>query len=59
MTNKRESIEKQIQEIKEKLADAKARLPKHSVLPSMIIEIEDLEEELERLRKQQDEQDLP
>ncbi|MBL7063363.1 MAG: hypothetical protein ISS49_04030 [Anaerolineae bacterium] len=34
----------------EQLADLKARLPKHSVPPAMLIELEELEEELERTR---------
>ena len=39
-----------IAELEERIADLKARLPRHSVPPSMIIELEDLEEELERAR---------
>ena len=40
-----------IAELEERIADLRARLPKHSVPPSMIIELEDLEEELERARE--------
>ena len=40
-----------IAELEERIADLKARLPRHSVPPSMIIELEDLEEELERARQ--------
>ena len=36
-------LEKEIQEME-------ARLPKHSVPPAMLIELEDLEEELEMLK---------
>ncbi len=36
-------LEREIEEIK-------ARLPKHSVPPALIIELEDLEDELEQLR---------
>ena len=38
-------LEKQINELK-------ARLPKHSTPPAMIMELEDLEEELETLKAQ-------
>jgi hypothetical protein len=40
-----------IAELEERIADLRARLPRHSVPPSMIIELEDLEEELERARQ--------
>jgi len=39
-----------IQELEEEIAAVRARLPKHSVPPAMIIELEDLEEELEMLK---------
>jgi len=35
-----------IAELEKQIADLKARLPKHSVPPAMIIELEELEEEL-------------
>lgn len=38
----------QIAELEKRFADLKARLPKHSVPPAMLIELEELEEELER-----------
>jgi hypothetical protein len=41
-----------IQEIEEKIADLKARWPAHSVPPSMWQELEELEEELERVKKE-------
>lgn len=41
-----ERIAQLVQEIEE----MKARLPKHSVPPAMIIELEDLEDELEMLQ---------
>lgn len=44
MHDKRRTIE----ELEERIADLKARMPKHSVPPSMLIELEDLEEALER-----------
>ena len=37
-------------ELKQRIADLKARLPKHSVPPAMLIELEELEEELEQAR---------
>jgi hypothetical protein len=39
-----------IAQIEEEIAQLKARLPKHSVPPAMIIELEDLEDELEALK---------
>jgi len=41
-----------IEELEEKIADLKGRLPKHSVRPAMLQELEELEEELEKLKKQ-------
>ena len=35
-----------IAELKKRIADLKARLPKHSIPASMLVELEDLEEEL-------------
>ena len=40
-----------IVELEERIADLRARLPRHSVPPAMFIELEDLEEELERARQ--------
>jgi hypothetical protein len=42
-----------IREIEEKIADLKARWPAHSVHPSMVQELEELEEELENAREAQ------
>ena len=39
-----------VTELEERIADLKARLPKHSVPPAMIIELEELEEAWERAR---------
>jgi BMFP domain-containing protein YqiC len=44
------SNRERIQELEDKIAALEARLPKHSVPPAMIIELEDLEEELEMLK---------
>ena len=46
MGNKRQTIE----ELEQRVADLKARLPKHSVPPAMLIELEDLEETLKEAR---------
>jgi hypothetical protein len=45
----KEPIEKRIKELEEKIDQLKASLPAHSTPPSMIIQLEDLEEELEQL----------
>jgi len=42
--------EERIRELEQRIADLKARLPKHSVPPAMIMELEELEEELARAR---------
>ena len=41
-----------IKELEERLADLKARWPAHSVPPSMWMELESLEEELEKIKKE-------
>ena len=41
--------EARIQELEREIADLKARWPKHSVTPAMLMRLEELEEELERL----------
>jgi hypothetical protein len=40
-----------VREIEGKIADLKARWPAHSVHPSMVQELEELEEELEKARE--------
>jgi hypothetical protein len=42
--------QERIKQLEEELAALKARLPKHSIPPTMILEMEDLEDELEALR---------
>ncbi len=37
-----------VAELEKRIADLKARLPKHSIPPAMLIELEELEEELEQ-----------
>jgi hypothetical protein len=44
------SIQAQIAEVKQRLAEAQARVPKHDVPAALIAEIDELDEELERLR---------
>jgi hypothetical protein len=48
------SEQERIRELEEEIAAVKARLPKHSVPPALIIELEDLEEELEMLKARAD-----
>ena len=43
---------KKIREVEARIADLKKRMPAHSVPVSMLLELEALEEELERLRNQ-------
>ncbi len=42
-----------IERLEKQIAELKARLPKHSVPPAMIVELEELEDELEQLRPAQ------
>jgi hypothetical protein len=44
------SNRERIAQLEQEIEEMKARLPKHSVPPAMIIELEDLEEELEMLK---------
>lgn len=39
-----------VAELEKRIADLKARLPKHSIPPRMLIELEELEEALEQAR---------
>ena len=48
--NESESLHKQIAEVKQRLADAQARVPKHDVPAALVAEMDDLEEELGRLQ---------
>jgi hypothetical protein len=43
-----ESTATQTAELEKRIADLKARLPRHSTPPAMLIELEELEEELEQ-----------
>jgi len=44
--------ERQIAHLEAQIAELKARLPKHSVPPVMILKLEDLEDELAALKAQ-------
>ena len=44
------SLSAQIAEVKQRLAEAKARIPKHDVPAALIAEMDDLEEEIGRLQ---------
>jgi hypothetical protein len=46
-----DNIEEKINELKLKIADAKKRIPYHSIQPYLVHELEDLEEQLENLQK--------
>ncbi|MFO8100918.1 MAG: histidine kinase [Dehalococcoidia bacterium] len=43
--------EERIKELEEKIRVMRERIPPHSIPPAMLEELEDLEEELERLKK--------
>jgi hypothetical protein len=43
-------MQKRIAQLEAEITELNARLPKHSVPPAMILELEDLEEELEILK---------
>lgn len=43
-----------VEELERQIADLKARIPKHSVPPAMVMELEELEAELERARAQEE-----
>jgi chaperonin cofactor prefoldin len=46
-----------IEELKRKIEDLKKRLPAHSIPPSMIAELDELEEQLEEALKKQPNED--
>jgi HAMP domain-containing protein len=46
------NIAARVSELEQRLADLQARLPAHSVPPSMIAELDELEEALARARRQ-------
>jgi uncharacterized coiled-coil DUF342 family protein len=44
-----ENLAQQIAQVKQRLAEARARVPKHSIPAALVAEIDELDEELERL----------
>jgi len=48
-----------IRELKSRIAELKARLPRHSTPPAMLMELEDLEEELAQLVSRDNAEDAP
>jgi len=46
-----------VEELEQRIADLKARLPKHSIPPTMLIELDELEEALERARSEAKEEE--
>lgn len=44
------AIEKQIAELKQRLQEARSRVPKHDVPPGLMVEIDEMEEELAELQ---------
>ena len=53
---KKDTEAKRIDELKRRIADLEARLPQHSIPPAMLIELEELEEALERARSERAEE---
>lgn len=52
-------LEERIAELEMRLADLNARLPAHSVPATMLVEMEDIEDELEGLRREAGRRDAP
>ena len=50
-----EKLSTRIAELEKRIADLRARLPKHSVPPAMLIELEALEEALARAKATREE----
>jgi hypothetical protein len=51
MSQEEKRREARIQELEQEISDLKARWPKHSVPPAMLMRLEEMEEELERLKE--------
>jgi transcriptional regulator NrdR family protein len=49
-----DDIELKIAQVEQQLADVRARVPKHTIPAALIAEIDELDEELERLRSLRD-----
>ena len=52
-----ESAVTKVAKLEKRIADLKARLPRHSVPPAMLIELDELEEELEQARAEAAQED--
>ena len=50
----KDNLAEQIAQVKQRLAEARARVPKHDVPAALITEMDELDEELEQLRAQRD-----
>lgn len=50
LTKTPQSLEAQIKEVQQQLENARARIPKHSAPPALMVEIDELEEELMHLQ---------
>lgn len=50
-----EKLSTRIAELEKRIADLRARLPKHSIPPAMLIELETLEEALARAKAAEEE----
>ena len=46
------ALEKEIADLKQRLQEARARIPKHDVPPALMAEVDEMEEELAALRAQ-------
>ena len=53
MREQPESIDTQIAAVQERLTEARARIPAHTTPPGLMAEIDDLERELDRLKRAQ------
>jgi hypothetical protein len=51
MYQDRDEIEQEIAELESRLADLRARLPAHSIPPSMIIEMDEIEDRITAAKK--------
>ncbi|MEA4900775.1 histidine kinase [Desulfitobacterium sp.] len=49
--NQRKMTEERLDVLQKELADLKLRWPAHSIKPAMLIELEELEEEIDKLRQ--------
>jgi len=50
-----QTLQEQIAEVKRKIADARGRVPKHSVPAAVVAQLDELDAELERLQSRKEE----